>query len=93
MPAYRAAPIQISFKGFMGTLGHPMMDYVVVDRTAVPPDRAHSLDEKLIVMPHTLYVCDLKQVPNAGWPPHDSLRANRVMGAGCGGVNGLPAVG
>lgn len=36
--AARAAPIQMSFMGFAGTLGAEWCDYLLADDTAVPPD-------------------------------------------------------
>lgn len=34
--ALRAAPIQISYLGYLGTMGAPYMDYLVADSTIVP---------------------------------------------------------
>ncbi|KAK0125188.1 hypothetical protein ONS96_009047 [Cadophora gregata f. sp. sojae] len=36
--AARPAPIQMSFMGFAGTLGAEWCDYILADKTAVPPD-------------------------------------------------------
>jgi predicted O-linked N-acetylglucosamine transferase (SPINDLY family) len=34
--AYRAAPIQINYLGYPGTLGADFMDYIVADRFLIP---------------------------------------------------------
>lgn len=36
--AARPAPIQMSFMGFAGTLGAEWCDYLLADKTAIPPD-------------------------------------------------------
>ncbi|PVH86786.1 glycosyltransferase family 41 protein [Cadophora sp. DSE1049] len=36
--AARPAPIQMSFMGFAGTLGAEWCDYILADKTAIPPD-------------------------------------------------------
>jgi predicted O-linked N-acetylglucosamine transferase (SPINDLY family) len=49
--AHRAAPVQINFLGYPGTLGADYMDYIVADRHLIPePDRIH-YSEKIIYMP------------------------------------------
>ena len=50
--AYRAAPVQISYLGYPGTMGAPFMDYLVADRTIVPQAQRHHYSEKLIYLPH-----------------------------------------
>ena len=49
--ALRAAPIQINFLGYPGTMGAPFMDYLIADGTVVP--RAHQADyvEKIVYLP------------------------------------------
>jgi predicted O-linked N-acetylglucosamine transferase (SPINDLY family) len=49
--ALRAAPIQIGYLGYLGTLGAPYMDYVLADRTIIPVgDRKHYV-EKIVSLP------------------------------------------
>jgi predicted O-linked N-acetylglucosamine transferase (SPINDLY family) len=49
--AHRAAPVQIGYVGYPGTLGTPWLDYLVVDRMLVPDvERAHYA-ERLIRLP------------------------------------------
>jgi predicted O-linked N-acetylglucosamine transferase (SPINDLY family) len=49
--ALRAAPIQVSYLGFLGTLGAPYMDYLIADPVAVPADQRHHYAEKIIALP------------------------------------------
>jgi predicted O-linked N-acetylglucosamine transferase (SPINDLY family) len=46
--ALRAAPLQIGYLGYPGTLGTPYMDYLVADATIVPPTHRHYYAEKIL---------------------------------------------
>lgn len=49
--AHRAAPIQVNYLGYPGTLGVPWMDYLIADPVVVPAgDRAHYA-EKIVALP------------------------------------------
>ena len=50
--AGRAAPVQISYLGYPGTLGAPFMDYLIADRILIPADLRRHYREKLILLPH-----------------------------------------
>ena len=56
--ARRAAPIQISYLGYPGTMGAEYMDYLVADRTLIPPGQEPRYREKIIFMPHSYQVND-----------------------------------
>jgi predicted O-linked N-acetylglucosamine transferase (SPINDLY family) len=46
--ALRAAPLQVSYLGFLGTMGAPYMDYLMADEATVPPgERAHYAEQPL----------------------------------------------
>jgi predicted O-linked N-acetylglucosamine transferase (SPINDLY family) len=61
----RPAPIQISYLGFPGTTGCSFMDYIVADRTIIPPPLRKFYTEKVIYLPHSYQINDnTKQVPN-----------------------------
>jgi predicted O-linked N-acetylglucosamine transferase (SPINDLY family) len=44
----RAAPIQISYIGYLGTLAAPYMDYIIADRTIIPVELQEAYYEKII---------------------------------------------
>ena len=49
--AYRAAPIQIGYIGYLGTLAAPYMDYIVADKTIIPDNLQDGYEEKIIYLP------------------------------------------
>lgn len=51
--AWRAAPIQVSFLGYPGTLGGTLADYLIADRHIAPLDHAAYYSEALACLPHT----------------------------------------
>lgn len=56
--AHRAAPVQISYLGYPGTLGLPAMDYIVADRRVLPEAQAAHYSESIIYLPHSYQVND-----------------------------------
>jgi predicted O-linked N-acetylglucosamine transferase (SPINDLY family) len=56
--ARRAAPLQVNYLGYPGTMGAPYMDYMIVDRTVVPERSRRHYAEKLIYLPHSYQVND-----------------------------------
>jgi predicted O-linked N-acetylglucosamine transferase (SPINDLY family) len=64
--AHRAAPVQAKYMGYPGTSGGDFIDYIVADRTVIPPDQKRFFSEKLAALPDTLWVTDTKrEVPPA----------------------------
>ena len=51
--AYRAAPIQINYLGYPGTLGADFMDYIVADRFLIPVENQKYFNEKPLYLPNT----------------------------------------
>ena len=49
--AWRAAPIQVSYIGFPGTLGSPWMDYVVADTHVIQAEDLVHYSEKVVRLP------------------------------------------
>ncbi|MBU3578377.1 hypothetical protein ICN24_10285, partial [Polynucleobacter sp. UK-Kesae-W10] len=49
--AYRAAPIQLSYIGYLGTLGVPYMDYLIADATIIPPGFESYYCEQIVRLP------------------------------------------
>ena len=60
--AYRAAPIQVSYLGYPGTMGAPFMDYLIADPMLISEtDRAHYA-EKIATLPCSYQPNDTKRV-------------------------------
>ena len=53
-----AAPIQISYLGFPGTMGLSCFDYIVADSTLIPETAQEGMVEKIIYMPNSYQVND-----------------------------------
>jgi protein O-GlcNAc transferase len=49
--AYRAAPLQISYIGYLGTMGAAYFDYLLADKTIVPETSRISYSEKITYLP------------------------------------------
>ena len=49
--SFRAAPVQVSFLGYPGTLGAPFMDYIIADEVVIPPSSRDLFDEKVAWLP------------------------------------------
>ncbi len=49
--AYRAAPIQINYLGYPGTIGAPFMDYILADRMLIPEGAERHYSEEIIFLP------------------------------------------
>ena len=56
--AYRAAPIQINYLGYPGTLGADFMDYIVADEYIIPPESQKYFNEKELYLPNTYMPTD-----------------------------------
>ncbi len=50
--AQRPAPVQVNFLGFPGSLGAPYMDYILADRTVIPPEHECFYSETVAYLPH-----------------------------------------
>jgi len=66
--ALRAAPVQVNYLGYPGTMGAGYMDYIVCDRTVIPESQQHWYDEKVVYLPNS-------------YLPYDSAReiSNRTI--------------
>ena len=49
--AYRVAPVQLSYVGYLGTLGATYVDYLLADETLIPQEFEHLYTEKLLYLP------------------------------------------
>ena len=60
--AQHAAPIQVNFLGFPGTLGAPYMDYLIADEVVIPPASREHYVEKIAYMPYCYQANDAKRI-------------------------------
>jgi predicted O-linked N-acetylglucosamine transferase (SPINDLY family) len=56
--AYRAAPIQINYLGYPGTMGSNFMDYIVADKFLIPGEKLKYFNEKPLYLPNTYMPTD-----------------------------------
>jgi predicted O-linked N-acetylglucosamine transferase (SPINDLY family) len=49
--ALRVAPLQVSYLGYLGTMGARYMDYLIADETIVPRESQHHYAEKIVYLP------------------------------------------
>jgi predicted O-linked N-acetylglucosamine transferase (SPINDLY family) len=59
--ALRAAPVQVSYLGYLGTMGASYIDYLIADRTVVTPTSERYFSEKIIYLPEVHQVNDRKR--------------------------------
>ena len=51
--AHRAAPVQVLFLGYAGTLGASYIDYLIADRVVVPEESRSEYAERIVYLPHS----------------------------------------
>lgn len=54
--AHRAAPIQVAYLGYPGTMGAPFIDYIVADETVIPLQTRDQFSEKVVHLPGSYQV-------------------------------------
>lgn len=59
--AYRAAPIQISYIGYLGTMGAGYYDYLLADKTIIPESLQAFYSERIVYLP-SYQVNDRKRI-------------------------------
>jgi predicted O-linked N-acetylglucosamine transferase (SPINDLY family) len=57
----RAAPVQVNYLGYPGTLGAGYMDYLIADRTVIPAEHFGFYAEKVVWLPDTYQANDSKR--------------------------------
>jgi len=60
--AHRAAPIQVNYLGYPGTMGADYIDYIIADKTLISPEIQACYSEKVVCLPHSYQVNDRKRV-------------------------------
>lgn len=56
--SFRAAPIQVNYIGYPGTLAAEYIDYIVADKTLIPTESQQHYAEKIIYLPNSYQVND-----------------------------------
>ena len=59
--AYRAAPVQVNYLGYPGTMGSDYYDYIVADRHVIPPEHQPYFSEQVVYLPDTYLPTDAGQ--------------------------------
>jgi predicted O-linked N-acetylglucosamine transferase (SPINDLY family) len=60
--ANRAAPIQVSYLGFPGTMGADYIDYIIADKVLIPPELQSCYVEKVVYLPNSYQVNDRQRL-------------------------------
>jgi protein O-GlcNAc transferase len=66
--ARRAAPIQVNYLGYAGTMGADYYQYIIADRTVVPQEHFDFYSEKVVWLPDTFLVTDDRAAPSDHTP-------------------------
>jgi protein O-GlcNAc transferase len=56
--AYRAAPVQINYLGYSGTMGTDFIDYIIADPVVIPTGYEHYYNERILRLPNTFMPTD-----------------------------------
>lgn len=59
--SFRAAPIQVSYLGYPGTMAAEYIDYIIADRTLIPQENWQFYSEKIVYLPNSYQVNDRKR--------------------------------
>jgi len=62
--AYRAAPIQVNYLGYPGTMGDHCYDYLLSDKVVIPKQSQSFYTEKIAYLPNCYQVNDSKRILN-----------------------------
>lgn len=71
--AHRAAPVQVSYLGYPGTLGVSFMDYIVADRVVLPETLQPHFSEKIAYLPHSFMPDDPARPIAPNCPPRQAF--------------------
>jgi predicted O-linked N-acetylglucosamine transferase (SPINDLY family) len=60
--AYRAAPIQVNYLGYPGSMCTEYIDYIIADKTLIPTECQSYYSEKVVYLPNSYQVNDRKRL-------------------------------
>lgn len=66
--AHRPTPIQVNYLGYPCTMGASFMDYIIADKTILPPHQQANFSEKIVYLPDTYMVTDGKRITSEQKP-------------------------
>ena len=72
--AQRAAPLQVNYLGYPGTLGAPFFDYVIADRVVIPKEEERLYTEAVVALPGSYQVNDATRPIAERTPTRAALR-------------------
>lgn len=61
--ALRAAPVQVNYLGYPGTMGANFMDYIIADKVVIPSEVKSFYSEKVAYLPNSFMPSDSKTMP------------------------------
>jgi predicted O-linked N-acetylglucosamine transferase (SPINDLY family) len=61
--ALRAAPVQVNYLGYPGTMGANFMDYIIADSVIIPSELKSFYTEKVAYLPNSFMSSDSKTMP------------------------------
>ena len=71
--AFRAAPLQVSYLGYPGTMGVDYMDYLIADSVLIPKEQQAQYSEKIIYLPHSYQVNDSTRMIAEECPSREAM--------------------
>jgi predicted O-linked N-acetylglucosamine transferase (SPINDLY family) len=66
------APLQVNYLGFPATMGASYIDYIIADRTVIPPGHHAHYSEKVVYLPDTYQPNDRMRTASANTPTRES---------------------
>ena len=64
--AHRAAPVQVNYLGYPGTMNAPYIDYIIADKVLIPAESRDHYAEKIVYLPNSYQANDVnRQITDA----------------------------
>jgi len=75
--SFRAAPIQLSYVGYLGTMGASYYDYLIADRTLIPIESQTYYSEKIVYLPSYQVNDNKQEIPIVALSREELILPNR----------------